>query len=123
MWKILLVLIGGGTGSVLRYAVSLAIGRHGETGFPSATLSVNLSGCLLIGILAGLNTGQPLNENLKLLLITGLLGGFTTFSAYSLETVQLFQHKQFLEGILYIVASNVLGILCAGIGFFLVAKF
>lgn len=122
MWKVLLVLIGGGTGSVLRYGVSQAITRTGDTVFPYGTLTVNLVGCLLIGLLAGWNSDQPYNDNLKLLLITGVLGGFTTFSSFSLETMQLFQQRQFLEGILYVTASNAMGLLCAGTGFWIASK-
>ncbi|MFM2136781.1 MAG: hypothetical protein RL021_2181 [Bacteroidota bacterium] len=122
MWKFLLVLIGGGIGSVLRFGISQAIGRSGVAGFPYGTLTVNLTGCLLIGIVAGMHSGTTLSDNTKLLLITGLLGGFTTFSSFSIETVQLFQQRQFMEGFLYVTASNILGIGCAAAGYWTTLK-
>jgi CrcB protein len=85
--------------------------------FPTGTLTVNLIGCLIIGALAGLNNTHSLSENTRLLLFTGLLGGFTTFSSFSNETVQLLRTGHHLWAALYVVASNAGGFLLAAGGY------
>lgn len=83
-----LVFLGGGAGAVLRYALGLAV-PHQPFSFPLATLLINVAGSFLIGICANV---LPLNDEAsRLLLMTGLLGGFTTFSAFSLENAALWQ--------------------------------
>jgi len=90
MKKILLVFLGGGTGSVLRYLVS-----HGRfslvQGFPLATLCVNILGSFLIGFLSAWVARTILTNDLRLLLVVGLCGGFTTFSTFSNEGLQRFR--------------------------------
>jgi fluoride ion exporter CrcB/FEX len=81
-WPLLLVALGGATGSVLRYLVSMQAAVHLGAGFPWGTLAVNVLGSAAIGLLGGMGLGGAW----RLLLMTGLLGGFTTFSAFSLET-------------------------------------
>ncbi|MFM2207121.1 MAG: hypothetical protein RL213_1096 [Bacteroidota bacterium] len=117
MWKLAALIVGGSAGTLLRYGISSVLGRMTASGFPYGTLAVNLVGCLLIGMLAGLNSTQPLSENQRLLLISGFLGGFTTFSAYSAESLQLFQNGQSVTALIYVAASNIGGILLAGTGF------
>ena len=86
-------------------------------GFPLATLCVNVLGSFLIGWLAFLNiAGSPMPENLRLLLITGVLGGFTTFSSFSLESLQLIQDGNLLRAIINIVANVVLCLLFVACG-------
>lgn len=111
---VLLVAAGGALGSVLRYVVSvLAIEAFG-LGFPWGTLAVNVIGSGLIGVCAGLGLGGEL----RLLLVTGVLGGFTTFSAFSLETGLLWQRGWWLA-VVYVAASLGLGLaafaLCFGL--------
>lgn len=86
--KIVLVAIGSGVGGVLRYSVSL-LSRSTPSIFPYWTFTVNVLGGLLIGLLAAILPTD--SERTRLLFITGFCGGFTTFSAFSLETLELFQ--------------------------------
>ncbi|HRE44346.1 MAG TPA: fluoride efflux transporter CrcB [Terricaulis sp.] len=107
MNHILLVALGGAVGSVARYGVGLAAARWLGLGFPWGTLAVNVIGGLAMGLLAA-RVG-PEQENLRLLLGVGLLGGFTTFSAFSLETVRLMQQAP-AHGALYVAASLILSV-------------
>jgi len=88
-----LVGLGGGAGAVCRYLVGLALNK--PQGFPFGTLAVNLLGCFLIGL------ALHLDERTKFLCVTGFLGGFTTYSAFGLESLQLLK-SQPTQGILYL---------------------
>lgn len=90
MIDIVLVIAGGGAGSLSRYLVSLSAGRLFGDGFAWGTMIVNLLGCLLIGFLVGLLDRSVLPRAMRLLLVTGFLGGFTTFSSFALESVRMF---------------------------------
>ncbi len=110
------VFVGGGAGALLRYqlgrAMTQAMGVQAVTTFPWATLAVNAIGSVLMGFLAGwlARQGSGGGEQLRLLLGIGLLGGFTTFSAFSLEMVLLIQRGQYTLAALYAVLSFALGI-------------
>lgn len=110
------VFIGGGVGALLRYqlgrTMTQSIGVQMMTTFPWATLAVNAIGSVLMGFLAGwlARQGSGEGEQLRLLLGVGLLGGFTTFSAFSLEMVLLIQRGQYTFAALYAVLSFALGI-------------
>jgi CrcB protein len=119
MNKLILLFAGGGTGTLLRYALSLWTNKTVDSDFPYGTLAVNLTGCMIIGMLAGLNEKTFFQEDMKLLLFTGLLGGFTTFSSFSVETLNLFRMGQAYQAIAYILTSTFGGILLAAAGFFL----
>ncbi len=110
----LLVALGGATGSVLRYAVGVYAATAFGTAFPWGTLAVNVVGSAAIGLLGGLGVAG----DLRLLLITGVLGGFTTFSAFSLETGLLFQRAWWLAA-LYVFSSLALGLLAFALCFWL----
>ncbi len=118
MMNILMVGLGGCIGALSRYWLAGLINRcYPAVIFPWGTLVVNLLGCFLIGFLAGLNVSrQFLTEPLRLLLFTGILGGLTTFSAFGLETMVLFQDKYPLMALLNIVAQVVLGIMMVFVG-------
>ena len=109
------VALGGAIGSVLRYQagrwMTYWLGPQAVTLFPWATLAVNAVGSVLMGLLAGwlARQGQGGGE-LRLLLGVGLLGGFTTFSAFSLELVMLMQRGQLAYAALYLVLSVALGV-------------
>lgn len=109
----LLVFIGGGTGAVGRYLVSGAVGRWLGISFPYGTLAVNLLGSAAMGLLIGWLAQTQLSHapQLRTLLAVGFLGGFTTFSAFSLETVMLFERGQWGAAALYVALSIVL---CVG---------
>jgi CrcB protein len=108
------VALGGAIGSVLRYQagrwLTWALGPQAVTMFPWATLAVNALGSVLMGVLAGWLARQGGGDELRLLLGVGVLGGFTTFSAFSLELVMLMQRGQFLYAALYLLLSIGLGV-------------
>ncbi len=106
LFSALLVAIGGAAGSVLRYLVSAMAVETLGTAFPWGTLAVNVLGSAAIG-LAG---GMGIAGEWRLLTVTGLLGGFTTFSAFSLETGLLWERAWWLA-VLYVAASLALGLL------------
>lgn len=122
MIKIAFVALGGGIGSVLRYIISRGITLYFGQLTMLGTLSVNLIGSFFIGILWALVEYKQNFDNLRLLLIVGLLGGFTTFSSYAIETVNLLKDNEFKVAILYIIGSNIGGILLAFLGYFIVKQ-
>lgn len=114
MMQVLLVALGGAVGSVARYGVGFAAARWLGLGFPWGTLTVNIVGGLAMGVLAA-RVG-PEQENLRLLLGVGILGGFTTFSAFSLETVRLMEHGP-APAMLYVSASLILSVGACWLGY------
>jgi len=119
---LMLVALGGGFGAVCRYLVSIALMRGAVNGFPFGTLGVNLLGCLLIGVWAGLAARHAwLEGDLRLLLVTGVLGGFTTFSAFGLESLNLIRRGELLLAGMYLGGSVVLGLGLVALGWWLSA--
>lgn len=106
--RYLWIALAGGAGSLCRYLLWRAVTQP-EGLFPTGTLAVNLIGCFCIGLLAKMVN----HDVLRLALITGFLGGFTTFSAYSLETLNLFRNGFISTAVSYVAASNVGGLLAA----------
>ncbi|MDO3436916.1 fluoride efflux transporter CrcB [Rhizobium sp. CBN3] len=106
MIQALLVALGGAIGSVLRYYVGQWALKLMGPAFPWGTLAVNVVGCFVIGVFAEL-VARKFNASveLRLLLITGFLGGFTTFSAFSLDAISLFERGEAVAGGIYIAAS------------------
>jgi CrcB protein len=118
--NILLVGFGGGIGSVARYLCQKYIYAWHPHAFPVSTFFVNISGCLLIGLFYGLaEKGQLLSAEWRLLLMTGLCGGFTTFSTFANENVSLLKNGEFLFFTLYVAGSVILGISCTFLGIYL----
>lgn len=110
MTELLLVLAGGGLGSLARYLLSLSAGRLFGEAFAWGTMIVNLLGCLLIGFLVGLLDRSLLPRALRLLLVTGFLGGFTTFSSFSLETLRMLLAGTVGKGLLNLGINVILGL-------------
>ena len=119
--SILLVGIGSFFGGALRYAVSLIMKNITAQIFPWATLSVNLIGCFLFGLIFALfGKYSSVNSTLCLLLATGFCGGFTTFSTFANESLQMLQCGNILGFFAYVLASLVLGIALVALGYYLV---
>ena len=116
MMQLLLVAIGGAFGSVARYGVGMAAASWLGLAFPWGTLVVNVLGGLAIGVLAA-RVG-PAEENMRLLLGVGALGGFTTFSAFSLDALRL-MHREPAHALFYVAASLILSLGACGLGLML----
>jgi CrcB protein len=115
----LLVFIGGGIGAMARHGVNRAGLAALGPGFPWWTLAVNVAGSLAIGLLAGLLGALETGHNARLFVITGFLGGFTTFSAFSLDALTLWERGQALQASLYILGSVILSLVAAAVGLML----
>jgi CrcB protein len=111
------VALGGAIGSILRYAVGLWLKPEPSLAFPFHTLLVNVIGCLVIGFVFSFLLTVPNEQYYRLFIITGILGGFTTFSSFGLESVYLFQHKELAKAFTYIVLSNILGLAAVWAGY------
>ncbi|MBX2906385.1 MAG: fluoride efflux transporter CrcB [Taibaiella sp.] len=122
MKPFLFVGLGGAAGSIARYGVSLAFARLPTNTYPLSTLSINLIGSLLIGVFFGLfvKGTAPNSQNMLLLLATGLCGGFTTFSAFALENINLMQRGQTSVALAYSIISVAGGLLCCKVGLWIV---
>ena len=119
--NILIVGIGSFLGGVLRYLISIVMKSYCSQGFPWATLMVNLLGCLLIGLLFGLfNRYSSINNVWCLLFTTGLCGGFTTFSTFANEGLQLLLGGSVWSFVLYVLVSVGIGIALVALGSWLV---
>lgn len=111
LFHFLLVAVGGGLGSVCRYAVSLAAGRLFGPAFPWGTLAVNVAGSLAMGLFVGaLASRFGGSEALRLAVATGFLGGFTTLSSFSLDAVALWERGDGLLAAAYVAASILLSL-------------
>lgn len=115
------IALGGALGSVLRYSMQVRMQVAVGGVFPWGTLGVNLIGSAVIGILAGWFLVAPFSHNLRLFLMVGILGGFTTFSSYSLDILTLLREGHARIAVLYVLASNVGGLGLA-LGGFLAAR-
>lgn len=121
MQQFFIVGIGSFLGGGLRYLISVFFNQKINPDFPYATLSVNLLGCLLIGVFYGLFEKSLISNDWKLFLTTGLCGGFTTFSAFSNEALQLFKQGNITAMLIYILISIIIGIVLTYAGY-LMAK-
>ena len=116
--QIILVGLGGAVGSILRFLTGEITSRYYGMVFPLATFVINIVGCFCIGLFVGL---IPVNSNLRFLLIAGFCGGFTTFSTFARETVDIMATDQMFMALLYVLASCIVGVLAVWLGMY-VAK-
>lgn len=115
----LVVFIGGGIGSAARYFLSKTIYQVFGSVFPLGTLVINLSGCLVIGFLYGLFDIAVVPPNFRLFCLVGFLGGYTTFSSFGLESVNLIIDREFSLALLNVMASAIAGLVLVYCGMIL----
>jgi len=117
MLSIIFIMVGGGLGAVFRHSVFLLVQNSLGAAFPYGTMSVNLIGSFLIGLMWCLLEGAKISPELRFFIFTGFLGGFTTFSTFARETTQLFKVGEWKTALLYASASNILGVLLVFAGY------
>ena len=121
MLNVLFVLVGGGIGSLLRYGSSLFAGKLFGDGFAWGTLFVNLFGCLLIGFIVGCVDRSFLSKTFRIFFVTGVLGGLTTFSSFSLKSVRFLQ-EDFYKGFANIALNLIGGLILTFSGLWVASK-
>ncbi len=120
----LIVFLGGGLGAALRHGINLASARAFGTAFPYGTLLINITGSLLMGLVAAYFAFKgDASQHWRLFLTTGILGGYTTFSAFSLDAALLYERGEVSAAAIYVVASVALSIAGLFAGFALVRNF
>ena len=120
MLKFILLTIGGTMGTIARYLLAGAVYGVAGTDFPYGTLVVNLLGCLIVGFLAAISEDKfLLSPNLRLLLMIGFCGAFTTFSTFILETSNLIKDGETLRALVNVVFSVVIGFIVFRVGMFI----
>lgn len=115
----LLVGLGSFIGGSGRYLISKMLQQNIVNSFPYGTLTVNVVGCFLIGVVYGWSSKNPLDATWQLFLTTGILGGFTTFSAFSMEAINLMKSGNLYGAILYIFLSVLVGLTATAIGYWI----
>ena len=111
MITLLAIALGGAVGTLMRYGMTLGIGLLWPGIFPLATFCINLLGCLAIGVVYGLWLNRPeLSPLLQQSLMVGFLGGFTTFSSFSLDALRLLENDQSFMALIYVLLSVCLGL-------------
>jgi CrcB protein len=119
-----IIFVGGGLGAALRHGINLGAARWLGAGFPYATLIVNVSGSLIMGLIAGYFAFKgDASQNWRLFLTTGILGGYTTFSTFSLDAALLYQRGEVSLAAIYVLASVVLSIAGLFAGLWLARSF
>lgn len=119
LMRLILLAIAGAAGTLLRYGIANAMGSVQPARFPFATLTVNLTGSLLIGVAASTITA---NETVRIVVITGLLGGFTTYSAFNEEVLQLVRSGAWMSAGVYVAATLVGGLIAGATGYALATR-
>jgi len=115
--KYLLIVVGGGAGSLARYLVASAISTRMGARFPWGTVIVNVTGCFLIGLIMTMLTERAnLSPNWRFALVIGFLGGYTTFSSFEWETFGLVREGAFLRGLANVIGSVTFGFAAVWLG-------
>jgi CrcB protein len=114
--KVLVLTLGGALGVNARYWLGDWVSRRVSPQFPWATFTINITGCFAIGLLAVLLSRWLPHPNLRLLLIVGFLGGYTTFSSYAYETLILVERGELLLGLTYVLGSVIAGLMAVALG-------
>lgn len=118
--QIVLVGMGGGTGSIFRYLTSVLTAKYYANVFPMATFTANLIGCFLIGLFIGyIDRNHTLSPDYRFLLVTGFCGGYTTFSSFALENFNLFHSQNYFTLAAYILLSVVMGYIAVALGMYI----
>ncbi|MFN5009108.1 MAG: fluoride efflux transporter CrcB [Bacteroidota bacterium] len=121
LYNSLLVIIGSAIGGGCRFWISTWMQKQLTTSFPIGTFTVNMLGCLAIGLVVGMAEKSSMNQtNLTLLLASGFCGGFTTFSAFALENIQLLKNGLNVQSATYIIVSVAVGVALAKTGMTLI---
>jgi CrcB protein len=113
------VSLAGGVGAMTRYVVDSVVRTRWPIAFPVGTMAINVSGSLILGVLAGLVMAHGTSTDLQTIAGTGFCGGYTTFSAASVETVRLGEQRRWLACLSYATGSLVLSVLAVALGLFL----
>jgi CrcB protein len=119
MTKVILLAAGGALGTMLRYSLSGLTYKFMDGVFPWGTLLVNVAGSFAIGFLWGFFEAENLSSNIRNFIFIGIIGGFTTFSTYALESLNLFRDGEIKLALSNILASNILSLLLVVAGFML----
>lgn len=112
----LLIAIGGGAGSLVRYSLGKVIGEKSNMNFPIGTFIINITGAILLGIISSISV----SSNIMLLLADGFLGAYTTFSTFMYEGFNLFQEREKINAFIYILGTLILGTLGFALGTYIV---
>jgi fluoride exporter len=113
---VLLMMMAGGAGAVARFTTDEAVQRRGDGSYPWGTFWVNVSGCLLLGLIWGFVDNHSSDTALQTIAGTGFCGGFTTFSTFSVESIRLVETQRYGAAARYVGTSLVVGALAAAVG-------
>ncbi len=118
MYQILFIFIGGGLGSLARFFVGKNMANLFSTNFPYGTLAVNIFASFILGLFIGIEVNQKLDFNYRAFLAIGFCGGFSTFSTFSADTLQLIQSQRYTEALLNIFLNTFLCLLATFVGIY-----